>query len=185
MSHIPFCLQKQDQYIMPEANSLLPLSSNPLLLAWLDDSVATSCTIPLPADTLLDFVGRGRWRDRASESREREKPLFLVGLLFFPRQAQLLEACRGPAGPENWLGTQWTVPCSPALLANCTGALARDTHTPSAPLCPPVKFSVICGHSTSSASSDSQPWGRGEESSKFLPSLGTHPQPWRHFTLSS
>lgn len=75
MSHIPFCLQKQDQYIMPEANSLLPLSSNPLLLAWLDDSVATSCKIPLPADTLLDFVGRGRWRDRASESRERERNL--------------------------------------------------------------------------------------------------------------
>ena len=55
MSHIPFCLQKQEQYIMPEANSLLPLSSNPLLLAWLDDSVATCCEIPLPAGTLLDL----------------------------------------------------------------------------------------------------------------------------------
>ena len=55
MSHIPFCLQKQDQYIMPEANSLLPLSSDPLLLAWLDDSVATCCKIHLPAGMLLDL----------------------------------------------------------------------------------------------------------------------------------
>ena len=114
MPYIPFRLQKQGQYTMPESINVSPLSSNLLFLVWRGDTVATPCKISLlPAGTLLGFVGRGHWRTRVSESGARGFSSWLGLLLMVP-------------AAENCIRPQWAVPRSPAPLADCRRALARD-----------------------------------------------------------